>query len=362
MDLDQRQQEAHEHLLDELSKQQQQFSGALINEIRAMIGGQEQLRPETIQRLEAEVKRGELSPSARHKLILSVGQVARVEKLRKERDATKASLLAKDEEKAEMVRELEAQKLARRRSRAQKEAELKAQQAEIARLRALSQHSMSPMSGGAAVLPGSLIAGGIEETSKIGDVQHIVTTPRGNTVFRAILKETHEPIVGKTHVSTTTLKRETEWLQWFSKHHPKNELVVRYKGLDGDTVLLERAEDSLDRYITEHQRMEGADVRMWLSKTLKILEFLHAESIAHNDVKPANLLVFPRNVLKAGDFDAAAKFGDVRDKDVTPFICSPEVARYIRGEGRFEGEGAVVDDKADVWAVGVTALQMLSVR
>jgi hypothetical protein len=332
MDAGHRQQMLQEELLVELREQQQKFSATLMYQIQTMLKGEEQLRPETIVELADEVDQVDLPVSVRRKLRSCVEKVNRdagFQKLEKEKEQVEASLLE------------------RQRSSARKDAKLKEQQAEIDRLR--DQKSVDTPETPA------------DDKIRRGEV--ITRTPRGNTVFHANVHETGKAVVGKKHMSKHSANQEARWLKHISIKYPDNNFVVGYEGITGFIVLLERADESLDKHIEHDEQIDDVVVKMWLQKMLKILEFLHSHKIAHNDIKLGNLLVFQKPLrLKVADFDTAAKFNEVRKKIVTPFICPPEVARYIRGESSFQDEGAVVDDKADIWAFGVTALHLISVR
>jgi hypothetical protein len=73
-----------------------------------------------------------------------------------------------------------------------------------------------------------------------------------------------------------------------------------------------------------------------------------------------NLLIFGSrmNVLKAGDMESAAGIGTPRGTALTPYICSPEVARHVMAGA---GAGALkVSECEDIWALGITTMHLLT--
>jgi eukaryotic-like serine/threonine-protein kinase len=80
----------------------------------------------------------------------------------------------------------------------------------------------------------------------------------------------------------------------------------------------------------------------------------HAHNVLHRDIKPSNILLTGQNVPKLVDFGLSrAISGDSRTLSLkisgTAAYMSPE---QLRGEA--------IDQRADIWAIGVTAAEMLS--
>jgi eukaryotic-like serine/threonine-protein kinase len=80
----------------------------------------------------------------------------------------------------------------------------------------------------------------------------------------------------------------------------------------------------------------------------------HAHNIVHRDVKPSNILLTRQNIVKLVDFGlskAISSDDETRSLAIsgTPAYMAPE---QLRGEP--------LDQRVDIWAVGVTAAEMLS--
>src|SRR5262249_6664802 len=89
------------------------------------------------------------------------------------------------------------------------------------------------------------------------------------------------------------------------------------------------------------------------------LEHAHAVGVIHRDIKPSNLLVDGRGHLWVMDFGLACTLKE--DLGLTRTGDLVGTLRYMSPE-QVRGDGAAVDPRADVYALGVTLYELLTLR
>jgi serine/threonine-protein kinase len=96
------------------------------------------------------------------------------------------------------------------------------------------------------------------------------------------------------------------------------------------------------------------------------LEAAHDKGIIHRDLKPANIKIKPDGIVKVLDFGLAkvAQASGCEDPEVSPTLTiQGTVAGQILGTAAYmapeQARGKTVDNRADIWAVGVVLYEML---
>lgn len=112
------------------------------------------------------------------------------------------------------------------------------------------------------------------------------------------------------------------------------------------------------RYLKSINRGEGFKeewIAIMLKATLEGLKYFHSMNRVHRDIKAGNLLIQNDGTVLISDFGVAAfvkqpgdRTGDRRTFVGTPCWMAPEVME----------QSQAYDEKADIWSVGITALEL----
>ncbi|GGT35344.1 serine/threonine-protein kinase [Streptomyces chromofuscus] len=130
--------------------------------------------------------------------------------------------------------------------------------------------------------------------------------------------------------------------------------------LDGAVVLvMERAAGSLqDRLDAVSGSEPLADAARTITQICEGLVHLHAEGWVHGDLKPANVLIMPDGSVRLADFGLASRLEGTHG--YAPPLGSPDYLPPERWQDGLGERGVPVRPTADIWALGVTAHQILT--
>lgn len=130
--------------------------------------------------------------------------------------------------------------------------------------------------------------------------------------------------------------------------------------LDGAVVLvMERAAGSLqDRLDAASGSEPLADAARTITQICEGLVHLHAEGWVHGDLKPANVLVMPDGSVRLADFGLVSRLDGTHG--YAPPLGSPDYLPPERWRDGLGEHGVPVRPTADIWALGVTAHQILT--
>ncbi|MFF2993438.1 serine/threonine-protein kinase [Streptomyces sp. NPDC057950] len=130
--------------------------------------------------------------------------------------------------------------------------------------------------------------------------------------------------------------------------------------LDGAVVLvMERATGSLqERLDTATDSEPLVDADRVITQICEGLAHLHAEGWVHGDLKPANVLLMPDGSVRLADFGLVSRVDGTHG--YAPPLGSPDYLPPERWKEGIGEHGIPVRPTADVWALGVTAHQILT--
>jgi len=143
-------------------------------------------------------------------------------------------------------------------------------------------------------------------------------------------------------------------------NHPNVAQVYDF-GKDGERhfLVLEYVEGvDLSRHVKEHGPLSVADGVSVARQVASALKFALNQSIIHRDIKPANIIWTPEKIAKITDLGLAKKLSEESDVTMTgtgigsPHYLAPEQADDAR----------TVDHRADIYALGITLLFLLTGR
>lgn len=109
---------------------------------------------------------------------------------------------------------------------------------------------------------------------------------------------------------------------------------------------------NLAEILKEKGRFSIKDTKLILLQLASALQYAHHQGIVHRDIKPSNVILDDYNNIKLNDFGLAAPT-EAKSNNIegTPFYLAPEIIK-----------GDVVDGRADIYALGVMAFNMLTAR
>lgn len=146
------------------------------------------------------------------------------------------------------------------------------------------------------------------------------------------------------------IQKEIEFLKQCC--HPN---CIKFKGcyLKGHTVWLsmEYCLGSAADIIEVHKSpLAEAEIAAMIHDTLCALEYIHANSMIHRDIKAGNILIASNGRVKLADFGSASLRSPANSFVGTPYWMAPEVILAM-DEGTY-------DDRVDIWSLGITCIEL----
>ncbi|KAG6005958.1 negative regulator of the PHO system [Claviceps pusilla] len=169
------------------------------------------------------------------------------------------------------------------------------------------------------------------------------------------LKEIHldsEEGTPSTAIREISLMKELKHENIVALHdviHTENKLMLVFEFMDGD----------LKRYMDTHGErgaLKPATIKSFMFQLLRGIDFCHQNRVLHRDLKPQNLLINSKGVLKLGDFGLARAFGipvnTFSNEVVTLWYRAPDVLLGSR----------TYNTSIDIWSAGCIMAEMYTGR
>ncbi len=151
---------------------------------------------------------------------------------------------------------------------------------------------------------------------------------------------------------------EREALALARLEHPNIVRVYDYDQIDGLSFIVMEFVDgtNLDRILRDKKYLSAAEAIPIFEQLLAALGYAHVNGIVHRDIKPSNIMITKSNIVKITDFGIAKVAGSAK---LTRTGTGAGSLLYMSPE---QIRGKDIDNRSDLYSVGVTMYQVLTGR
>ena len=111
---------------------------------------------------------------------------------------------------------------------------------------------------------------------------------------------------------------------------------------------------TLKEFISQRKIIKWKDALYFVNQILSALKHAHSKGVIHRDIKPQNIMLLKDGTIKVTDF-GIARFSRNETQTMTDRAIGS--VHYISPE---QAKGSVIDEKADIYSVGVMLYEMLT--
>lgn len=151
---------------------------------------------------------------------------------------------------------------------------------------------------------------------------------------------------------------EREALALARLEHPNIVRVYDYDQVDGLSFIVMEYVDgtNLDRILRDKKYLSAIESIPIFEQLLAALGYAHINGIVHRDIKPSNIMITKANIVKITDFGIAKVAGSTK---LTRTGTGAGSLLYMSPE---QIRGKDIDNRSDLYSVGVTMYQVLTGR
>lgn len=137
-------------------------------------------------------------------------------------------------------------------------------------------------------------------------------------------------------------------MQVVSQFNHPNIVIYKHHFVQDDLlyIVMEYCPLGSLRDMMRKEKIVSTFIWKWMSKLTETLQLVHEKGIIHHDIKPDNILFTKDRFIKIADFGVANKIAGTRS--------------YISPEAMLWGSEFVKDPRVDIYALGVTLLELLT--
>lgn len=111
---------------------------------------------------------------------------------------------------------------------------------------------------------------------------------------------------------------------------------------------------TLKEFISQQKVINWEDAVYFVNQILSALQHAHGKGVIHRDIKPQNIMLLKDGTIKVTDF-GIARFSRNETQTMTDRAIGS--VHYISPE---QAKGSVIDEKADIYSIGVMLYEMLT--
>jgi serine/threonine protein kinase len=182
------------------------------------------------------------------------------------------------------------------------------------------------------------------------------------TVYKAVQKSLNRVVAIKElkptpGVESTAVKRfEREAITSSAMSHENVVSIYDYFEIEGRRYLVMEYVGGTDLATIMHEcgALPVAIASMIVLQVLRALEYIHASSLVHRDIKPGNIMVAHNGIVKLMDFGVVLTPDWETLTMPGTFVGTP---RYMSPE---QIKGSVVDFRSDLFSVGIIFYEMVT--